>query len=428
MAEFPVVFTTGPGAVGEAFLTFNGGKATEGQRKFLEGHYVGVGNRTVRLVGSRHNENMYITRVIPELRDNNKKNDVYKRTNMTHLTHMNLRSKRKGLHCMEKLWNEEEMKSHNVPFEMTQNTMLDLPGIPAASGPNGRTTNPWLSRSEQKPIFTESAPLEMEKKASSTPPETPQEQAIPRRLFFIYVATDETCERCPQIHDVIRGEVNKGLQGLAKMINGTVSAYRTLWDGKDVVVDYLGNKECLKAVKEAEPKLLQYYLNEKNGAVKSDICRMAFMYLHGGYYFDNDLETLVPFVPRDGVTLSSSVGVDQESINVVFFIATPDNPIVRRGLDVMVDFYQGKRMRPAGNYGHLGPAAVQDAITLSLRDDPETKDKIELLHEVSLHDFPRLYPEVPRIWRRPLCSMVVHSFEAQTAYFRSRGDKTHKCM
>ena len=77
------MFTTGPWAdytfLGRNNLGYKGA-----------GHYIGINNRTVRIVGDSHNQDLYVTRVIAEFKDDDgAKHKVYQETNMTHLTEMN---------------------------------------------------------------------------------------------------------------------------------------------------------------------------------------------------------------------------------------------------------------------------------------------------------------------------------------------------
>jgi len=115
LGDFPVVFTTGPGAVAEAFSAFTNFK-TE-RYKAVAGVYEGVGNRTVTIVGAKANQNMYITRVIEAVSSNNVKDEVYRKTGMMHLTKMGLREKKWGVSCIQRMYYEEE--ALNLTFTPT---------------------------------------------------------------------------------------------------------------------------------------------------------------------------------------------------------------------------------------------------------------------------------------------------------------------
>jgi hypothetical protein len=84
LGNFHIVYNTGPGAVNAGFLAFMRSDAYNFNAP--AGRYVGVGNRSVTIVGNRSNEDEYITRVIEPLRVNSYKHELYQRTNMTHLT------------------------------------------------------------------------------------------------------------------------------------------------------------------------------------------------------------------------------------------------------------------------------------------------------------------------------------------------------
>ncbi|GMI11343.1 hypothetical protein TrLO_g7772 [Triparma laevis f. longispina] len=45
-----------------------------------------------------------------------------------------------------------------------------------------------------------------------------------------------------------------------------------------------------------EPRLLPYFINEKLGMFKADMCRVAALYLNGGYYLDIDLGVVEPII------------------------------------------------------------------------------------------------------------------------------------
>jgi hypothetical protein len=84
LGNFQVVFTTGPGAVAEGFVSFM--KKPSYMWNAPVGRHVGVANRSVTIVGNKTDENLIVTRVIPSLVHNAIKHDIYKKMNMTHLT------------------------------------------------------------------------------------------------------------------------------------------------------------------------------------------------------------------------------------------------------------------------------------------------------------------------------------------------------
>ena len=96
------------------------------------------------------------------------------------------------------------------------------------------------------------------------------------------------------------------------------------------------------------------------GMYKADLCRAAYIYLHGGYYFDVDLLTVRPYVVPDDVDFATVKGTGLlrgEGFFQAFMAASKGNSIVYRSLEIMRDALYGDRER--GKY--LGPSALSEA-------------------------------------------------------------------
>jgi len=96
------------------------------------------------------------------------------------------------------------------------------------------------------------------------------------------------------------------------------------------------------------------------GMYKADLCRAAYVYLHGGYYFDVDLLTIRPYVAPidvDFVTVKGTGFLKGEGFFQAFMAASKGNQIVYQSLVLMKDALWGERDR--GLY--LGPSALSQA-------------------------------------------------------------------
>mmetsp|Transcript_19191 Transcript_19191/g.42677 ORF Transcript_19191/g.42677 Transcript_19191/m.42677 type:complete len:188 (+) Transcript_19191:181-744(+) len=96
------------------------------------------------------------------------------------------------------------------------------------------------------------------------------------------------------------------------------------------------------------------------GMYKADLCRAAYLYLHGGYYADVDLLTVRPYVVPDDVDFATVKGMGLlrgEGFFQAFMAASKGNSIVYRSLEIMRDALYGDRAR--GKY--LGPSALSEA-------------------------------------------------------------------
>lgn len=108
IGDFPVVFTTGPAVIGDAFRVF----VNQTKRKhFTPGTYVGTNGRSVTVWGEAKPMVHFVRSVVADL---DKKNEVYKTTGMTHISKMGLRKKKLGS-CWARLHKYEEAK--NVTYD-----------------------------------------------------------------------------------------------------------------------------------------------------------------------------------------------------------------------------------------------------------------------------------------------------------------------
>ncbi|KAL3799301.1 hypothetical protein HJC23_013026 [Cyclotella cryptica] len=140
----------------------------------------------------------------------------------------------------------------------------------------------------------------------------------------------------------------------------------------EAVVSFLSNEDCVEIIKRAEPKLIRHFSREKRGDFKADICRIAELYIHGGYYFDADIsvvdpvnldklpiqrvEISDPFTELSHIDQSSEIAIPSEDdivtfatvINVqgvffqAFLAAAPNHPIMKTALQYMLAYYEGK--------------------------------------------------------------------------------------
>ena len=172
----------------------------------------------------------------------------------------------------------------------------------------------------------------------------------------------------------------------------TITRYQTYWDAEDVaakkqeegeeeegedeketekaVVSFLSDNDCLNVIEKAEPRLLPHFRNETRGDFKADICRVAELYLNGGYYFDIDIGVKEPIdldaldIPsnpapdamyqlrrlnantlikpkQDDIVTFATVYNRQGRFFQAFTAAMPRHPVIKTSLTYMVGFYEG---------------------------------------------------------------------------------------
>lgn len=116
-------------------------------------------------------------------------------------------------------------------------------------------------------------------------------------------------------------------------------------------VRFLTDQDCLESIHNVlgpETKLVDYFVKESRGMYKSDMCRGAALWETGGLYFDVDLGVRMPvwkvlgthatFVtPKVHAKSKQRPGFFQ-----AFIGATQHHPILKRYLELFVQYYDGK--------------------------------------------------------------------------------------
>mmetsp|Transcript_24558 Transcript_24558/g.53140 ORF Transcript_24558/g.53140 Transcript_24558/m.53140 type:complete len:454 (-) Transcript_24558:74-1435(-) len=162
----------------------------------------------------------------------------------------------------------------------------------------------------------------------------------------------------------------------------TIETYRKHWEASDaeaksqsnqhpkeqIVVSFLSDYACLELIEKAEPRLVVHFQDEKLGEYKADICRIAELYINGGYYFDIDIGVLeaidfdnfhLPARTPDAVGHLKGVGWNtleqpmeddivtfatvynrQGRLFQAFVAAMPGHPVLKKALDYMVAYYR----------------------------------------------------------------------------------------
>lgn len=103
---------------------------------------------------------------------------------------------------------------------------------------------------------------------------------IPHKLWFTYK------------HNILE---TKTLKHFYNNVMKTINAYTTLWNTSSNLpteVYFLDNNNCTDLLNQVEPLLAMAFEQEGKGDFKADLCCTAALYLHGGYYFDIDMEVV----------------------------------------------------------------------------------------------------------------------------------------
>lgn len=283
--------------------------------------------------------------------------------------------------------------------------------------------------------------------------------SIPHILWFTYS------------HNILRNkEPSHFYDNILKTIQKYRSSFQGLFQKKlaesaDVKVIFIDNEQCHKIVQLAYPPLASYFLQEKEGNFKSDICRVAALYLYGGkflarqlfylyhspetskscpetlsksfflstfhcliifyagYYFDVDMEVINPYVVEDlSKTTFVSVRDTEQTLFQSFVASTARNPVLKKAFDVMLDYYEGRHKKcTRQNSCLMGTHTLMDAYRAVIAS---SAIQTVLLYQDKLR--PSLYPDVPRR-SRPGCNFVVHDPIQSIVHFYSRIEGSSGC-
>lgn len=133
-----------------------------------------------------------------------------------------------------------------------------------------------------------------ENEARLPPLTTPR---IPRTLLFTHKA----------------GSLEQLPPPFLENVRRTVRLHRETWADDNrtatpAAARYLNDSACVAAIARAEPRLVPHFRNSSTaGKFRADICRVAYLYLRGGYYFDVDMVTVQALRLPNNVTFASAV-------------------------------------------------------------------------------------------------------------------------
>jgi len=266
---------------------------------------------------------------------------------------------------------------------------------------------------------------------------TGDEFLIPRRLIFTH--EKNMLERKEPSH-------------LYNNVQRTIQMYSKFWNQSTSEVDvwFLDNKECLKLIEQVEPRLVQPFLLEPYGAYQGDICRIAALYLCGGYYFDVDIEALEPLKPEPHIDFITAIDYFRKGFFQAVLATSPSHPVLKLTFDSMInDWYFNPVMAKHNmtgntstfdpdifysedakkilhkNVGHdlMGPITIYRAYFRYNRTNTSW-----ILKEIDNLNDQNRYHHLRRRQYSWSCHMIVHDEDTRTPYFFSRVVGTPLCL
>ena len=229
---------------------------------------------------------------------------------------------------------------------------------------------------------------------------------IPHTLIFTYK------------HDILKTKQPKPFYD---NIQNTISTYGNLWSETSPKVVFLSDKHCAEIIQRVFPKILQHFNREPRGMIKADICRLVALYETGGYYFDIDIQAIIPVNLSAQIEFASVQAYSPDNhpswwtgpaIFQAFLASIPKSPILMDALEITQRYYENKLKFEGPNIGTY-------TLQLAYERQPSSfKQKTLLLEEILLS----ASTPYPTLRRRKnsgcCCNYVVH--DGKNVFFWSR--------
>jgi mannosyltransferase OCH1-like enzyme len=199
----------------------------------------------------------------------------------------------------------------------------------------------------------------------------------------------------------------------------TIHAYQTEWNDTNARVFFLTDDDCMSLMRRVDKRertrLATAFSREEKGPLKSDLCRLAALYLHGGYYFDVDLEVVKP-VRMDPSVSFSTVDSQLAFFFQAFLAASPGHPVLKTNLQMMMKAYFTEQETCWDrDRDILGPCTLTKAW-----EQTNHNGTSRFLEEINLQKHEGLYPNITQRGIGEHCHWVVHDRDKHEVYFYSR--------
>jgi mannosyltransferase OCH1-like enzyme len=128
-------------------------------------------------------------------------------------------------------------------------------------------------------------------------------------------------------------------------VQHTIATYRRAWNEPNAVARLIVDEECRQLIQQTEPRLVPFFDAEQEGMFKADMCRIAVLLLHGGYYFDVDLRVITPHVLRPPLVFATATDSNQptSAFFQAYLASTAGHPVLVCAMAEMLARYEANQ-------------------------------------------------------------------------------------
>jgi len=215
----------------------------------------------------------------------------------------------------------------------------------------------------------------------------------------------------------------------AENVRKTVTKYKIAWNVDTVKMVSLSAHNCKNAImkiplKGASTDLLKFHLENDP---QRHVCRIAMLFLYGGYFLQEELEVIEPYIPSsDNISLAAVINPDNELFNGPFLASAPHHPILYRALKKYILLAKGElKLFTTSRFGEIMRSSFREVTAVN----PESKSDMAILSEEQL-DKLQQHNEYKQVKKQdgvgPHCNNVIIDLEIKKTYFYTRFPGAHK--
>merc|ERR1712151_712140 len=161
------------------------------------------------------------------------------------------------------------------------------------------------------------------------------------------------------------------------------------------------------------------------------VCRIAVIFLYGGYFLQEEVEVIEPFIaPNEFISFSAVINPINELFNGSFLASAAHSPILYRALKKYIQLAKGElKLVTTSRYGEILRSSYREVMAVN----PESKSNMVILTEDRLVDLQKRDNEYKQVKKQdgngPFCNYVIVNHATKKTYFYTRfpGAVDHHC-